>query len=81
LKLHYGDLADGTCLRRIVEDVKPHEVYNLAAQSHVRVSFLEPEYTADVTGVGALRLFDVIRDVEAKLGWKVKVYQAGSSEM
>ena len=71
LKLHYGDLADGTVLRRIVEAVKPHEVYNLAAQSHVRVSFLEPEYTADVTGLGALRLLDVLRDVEENLGWKV----------
>ncbi len=70
LKLHYGDLADGTVLRRIVEAVKPHEVYNLAAQSHVRVSFLEPEYTADVTGLGALRLLDVLRDVEENLGWK-----------
>jgi GDPmannose 4,6-dehydratase len=57
-------------LRRIVEAVKPHEVYNLAAQSHVRVSFLEPEYTADVTGLGALRLLDVLRDVEENLGWK-----------
>jgi GDPmannose 4,6-dehydratase len=71
LKLHYGDLSDGTVLRRIVEAVKPHEVYNLAAQSHVRVSFLEPEYTADVTGLGALRLLDVLRDVEENLGWKV----------
>ncbi len=53
----------------------------MAAQSHVRVSFLEPEYTADVTGLGALRLYDVIRDVEPRLGYRVKIYQAGSSEM
>ncbi len=74
-------MADGTVLRRIVEVVKPHEVYNLAAQSHVRVSFLEPEYTGDVTGLGVLRLLDVIRDVEENLGWKMKYYQASSSEM
>ena len=81
LKLHYGDLADGTVLRRIVEQVKPHEVYNLAAQSHVKVSFLEPEYTGDVTGLGVLRLLDVLRDVEENLKWKIRFYQAGSSEM
>ena len=81
LKLHYGDLADGTVLRRIVEDVKPHEIYNLAAQSHVKVSFLEPEYTGDVTSMGVLRLLDVIRDVEQNLKLKIRFYQAGSSEM
>ncbi len=81
LTLHYGDMADATVLRRVVGTVMPHEIYNLAAQSHVRVSFLEPEYTGDVTGLGALRLLDVIRDVEENLGWRIKCYQASSSEM
>ena len=56
LKLHYGDLSDGTGLRRILEHVQPDEIYNLGAQSHVRVSFDQPEYTADVVGTGTLRL-------------------------
>ena len=81
LFLHYGDLADGTVLRRIVEAVAPDEVYNLAAQSHVKVSFLEPEYTADVTGAGALRLFEVLRDYCLCEKREVRIYQAGSSEM
>jgi len=80
-KLHFGDLTDGTALRRVMEQVKPHEVYNLAAQSHVKVSFLEPEYTADVVALGALRLLDVVRDVEINLPYKIRLYQAGSSEM
>ena len=81
LFLHHGDLADGTGLRRIVEAVEPDEVYHLAAQSHVRVSFDQPEYTADVVGVGALRLFDSVRDYQQRTGKGVRVYQAGSSEM
>jgi GDPmannose 4,6-dehydratase len=81
LFLHHGDLADGTGLRRIVEAVEPDEVYHLAAQSHVRVSFDQPEYTADVVGVGALRLFDSVRDYQQRTGKEVRVYQAGSSEM
>src|SRR5690242_213719 len=60
--LHYGDLADGTSLRRILERVKPDEVYNLGAQSHVRVSFDQSEYTADVVATGALRLLEAVRD-------------------
>ena len=81
LFLHYGDLTDGTGLRRIIERIAPDEVYNLAAQSHVRVSFDQPEYTADVVGTGALRLFESVRDFEQRVGRRVKVYQAGSSEM
>ncbi len=81
LFLHYGDVTDGTALRRIVEAVRPDEVYHLAAQSHVRVSFDEPEYTADVVGLGALRLFECVRDYLAHGGGPVRVYQAGSSEM
>src|SRR5947209_6036828 len=62
LRLHYGDVADGTGLSRIVESVQPDEIYNLAAQSHVRVSFDQPEYTADVVATGALRVLEAVRD-------------------
>lgn len=81
LFLHYGDLSDGTVLRRILEKVRPEEVYNLGAQSHVRVSFDEPEYTVDVVALGSLRLLEAIRDFQDRTGKQVKFYQAGSSEM
>jgi GDPmannose 4,6-dehydratase len=81
LFLHYGDLADGTVLRRIIEAVEPDEVYNLGAQSHVRVSFDEPEYTADVDALGTLRLLECVRDYVRRCGRQVRFYQAGSSEM
>ncbi|WP_304824171.1 GDP-mannose 4,6-dehydratase [Candidatus Binatus sp.] len=81
LQLHYGDLGDGTGMRRIIELVKPDEVYNLAAQSHVRISFDQPEYTADVVGLGALRLLEALRDHNARRGRSARLYQAGSSEM
>jgi GDPmannose 4,6-dehydratase len=81
LQLHYGDLGDATGLRRIIELTKPDEVYNLAAQSHVRISFDQPEYTADVVGLGALRLLEAIRDHNTRHGRQVRFYQAGSSEM
>jgi GDPmannose 4,6-dehydratase len=81
LFLHYGDVGDGTGLRRILEKVKPDEVYNLAAQSHVRVSFDQPEYTADVVATGMLRLLEALRDYSNLSGRKVRIYQAGSSEM
>ncbi len=81
LFLHYGDLADGTALRRLLEKVEPDEVYNLGAQSHVKVSFEEPEYTADVVGLGGLRLLEAVRDYQGRTGKAVRVYQAGSSEM
>ncbi|HEY6417638.1 MAG TPA: GDP-mannose 4,6-dehydratase [Candidatus Binataceae bacterium] len=81
LHLHYGDLGDGTGLRRIIEQVRPDEVYNLAAQSHVRISFDQPEYTADVVGLGALRLLEAIRDHNKRHGRTTRFYQAGSSEM
>jgi GDPmannose 4,6-dehydratase len=77
LKLHYGDLTDSARLAAIVEDVRPEEVYNLGAQSHVRVSFDEPEYTADVVGMGTLRLLEAVRRIVPK----AKYYQASSSEM
>lgn len=81
LQLHYGDLGDATGLRRIIEQTRPDEVYNLAAQSHVRISFDQPEYTADVVGLGALRLLEAIRDHNQRHGRSVRYYQAGSSEM
>jgi GDPmannose 4,6-dehydratase len=77
LLLHYGDLVDQNSLVRTLSLVQPDEVYNLAAQSHVKVSFDMPEYTADVTAMGVLRLLDGVRE----LGLRCRVYQAGSSEM
>jgi len=81
LFLHYGDLTDGTTLRRILEEVQPVEIYNLGAQSHVRVSFDSPEYTVDAVGMGTLRLLEAIRDYQRRTGIQVRFYQAGSSEM
>ena len=77
LRLHYGDLSDASALARLLERVKPDEIYNLAAQSHVRVSFDCPEYTTDITATGAVRLLEAIRET----GIKPKFYQASSSEM
>ena len=81
LTLHYGDLADGSAMRNVLEAVKPDEVYNLGAQSHVKVSFEVPEYTADVVALGTLRLLDALRDHVGRSGRAVRYYQAGSSEM
>jgi GDPmannose 4,6-dehydratase len=81
LFLHYGDLTDGVTLRRILELVKPVEIYNLGAQSHVRVSFDSPEYTVDSVGMGTLRLLEAIRDYRQRTNIDVRFYQAGSSEM
>ncbi len=81
LFLHYGDLSDATGLRGILERVRPQEVYNLGAQSHVKVSFEQPEYTADVVATGTLRLLDALRDYMRGSGEQVRFYQAGSSEM
>jgi GDPmannose 4,6-dehydratase len=80
LHLHYGDMADGASLRKIIERAKAAEIYNLAAQSHVRVSFDQAEYTADVVGTGTLRLLEAVREY-AESGHPVRFYQAGSSEM
>jgi GDPmannose 4,6-dehydratase len=77
--LHYGDLTDSSNLIRIVQEIKPDEIYNLAAQSHVAVSFLEPEYTANADGLGALRLLEAIRI--AGLQKVTKFYQASTSEL
>jgi GDPmannose 4,6-dehydratase len=81
LFLHYGDLSDGTALRRVLERACPDEIYNLGAQSHVKVSFEEPEYTADADALGTLRLLESVRDYAARTNHAVKFYQAGSSEM
>lgn len=80
LYLHYGDMSDGGSLRKIVDQAKPVEIYNLAAQSHVRVSFDQPQYTADVVATGTLRLLEAVREY-AESGNTVRYYQAGSSEM
>lgn len=79
--LHYGDVADGGAMSRIVRLVAPNEVYNLAAQSHVRVSFDQPVYTADASGIGTLRLLEAVRDFESASGQRCRFYQASSSEM
>ena len=81
LLMHYGDLADSMGLRKLIGQVKPNEIYNLGAQSHVRVSFDQPEYTADVVGTGVLRMLEAVRDFQQASGQQVKLYQAGSSEM
>jgi GDPmannose 4,6-dehydratase len=77
LFLHYGDLTDGSRLATLIAEIKPDEIYNLAAQSHVRVSFDEPEYTADTTGLGTIRLLEAIRHSAPE----ARFYQASSSEM
>ncbi|MDR7555996.1 MAG: GDP-mannose 4,6-dehydratase [Armatimonadota bacterium] len=81
LFLHYGDLTDGTNLRVLLERIQPDEVYNLGAQSHVRVSFDQPEYTANVVALGTLRLLEAVRDYQQRTGRAVRYFQAGSSEM
>ena len=77
LKLYYGDMTDSSNLNRILEKVQPNEIYNLAAQSHVKVSFEVPEYTADVDGLGVLRFLDAIKEI----GLQTKFYQASTSEL
>jgi len=79
LKLHYGDLSDASSLEKIIDQVEPAEVYNLGAQSHVRVSFDEPIYTADIVGMGSLRLLEAVKNTGAAK--TTRIYQASSSEM
>ena len=81
LFLHFADLTDSTGLRRVLETALPDEIYNLGAQSHVKVSFENPEYTADSVAIGTLRLLDCMRDHAEHSGRQVRFYQAGSSEM
>jgi GDPmannose 4,6-dehydratase len=77
LSLHYGDLSDASALSRLIGQIQPEEIYNLAAQSHVRVSFDSPEYTSDITALGTIRLLEAIRES----GTRPRFYQASSSEM
>ena len=77
LRLHYGDLTDGSNISRLIERLSPHEIYNLGAQSHVKVSFDVPEYTAEVDAVGTIRLLDAVKDT----GIDTRFYQASTSEM
>ncbi len=79
LHLHYGDLTDSTNLIRIIQEVQPDEIYNLAAMSHVHVSFETPEYTANADGIGTLRILEAVRLLG--LTKKTKIYQASTSEL
>lgn len=81
LTLHFGDLSDANTIRKLIYKIQPDEIYNLGAQSHVRVSFDIPEYTANITGLGTLRVLETIKDYEEHTGKKAKFYQASSSEM
>lgn len=81
LVLHHGDLADANTVRKLIYKIQPEEIYNLGAQSHVRVSFDIPEYTGNITGLGTLRILEAVKDFEEHTGGKVKFYQASSSEM
>jgi GDPmannose 4,6-dehydratase len=81
LFLHYGDSTDAAGLGKILQRIRPTEVYNLGAQSHVKVSFEQPEYTGNVDALGSLRLLDAVRDVQEATGEQVRFYQAGTSEM
>lgn len=81
LSLHYADLTDANGLSRLVRTIRPTEVYNLGAQSHVKVSFSQPLYTADATGVGAIRILEAVRDFQEQTGYEIRFYQASSSEM
>jgi GDPmannose 4,6-dehydratase len=81
VRLHHGDLTDGASLRLLLDRIQPDEVYNLGAQSHVRVSFDIPEYTADTIAMGTLRLLDALRHYVDQRGLAIRCYQAGSSEM
>lgn len=81
LFLHYGDMSDTSSIESILNKVKPDEVYNLAAMSHVRVSFDIPEYTSDIDGIGVLRILDCIKNLEKNLNKRIKFYQAGTSEL
>ncbi|MBK9041585.1 MAG: GDP-mannose 4,6-dehydratase [Bdellovibrionales bacterium] len=79
LHLHYGDLSDASCLEKLIDKIEPTEIYNLGAQSHVRVSFDEPIYTGDIVGMGTLRMLEAIKNVGAARD--IRFYQASSSEM
>ena len=81
LTLHFADLTDGSRLSQLVHLIQPSEVYNLAAQSHVQVSFEQPIYTADATGLGTVRLLEAVRELQEQSGSQIRFFQASSSEM
>jgi GDPmannose 4,6-dehydratase len=81
MHLHYGDLTDANCLARLVARIQPNEVYNVGAQSHVKVSFEQPIYTGDATGVGAAKLLEAVRETQDATGQEIRYYQASTSEM
>jgi GDPmannose 4,6-dehydratase len=81
LKLHFGDLCDGSCVFSLINDIQPDEVYNLGAQSHVKVSFEVPEYTAQSDGLGVIRFLDAIKKYQDRTGNIIKFYQASTSEL
>ncbi|MCC7192783.1 MAG: GDP-mannose 4,6-dehydratase [Phycisphaeraceae bacterium] len=81
LHLHYADLSDANGLSKLVRQTKPTEVYNLGAQSHVRVSFDQPIFTGEATGLGAIRLLEAVRDYQESSGYQIRYYQASSSEL
>ncbi|MFW6336790.1 MAG: GDP-mannose 4,6-dehydratase, partial [Phycisphaeraceae bacterium] len=81
LHLHYGDLTDANGLARLIARVKPTEVYNVGAQSHVRVSFDQPIYTAEATATGAIKLLEAVREFQDDSGYQIRYYQASTSEM
>src|SRR3989344_1338641 len=79
--LYYGDLSDAGNIRKLIFKIQPNEFYHFGAQAHVRVSFDMPEYTADITGLGTIRILEAIKDLQEQIGKKIKFYQASSSEM
>jgi GDPmannose 4,6-dehydratase len=81
LNLYYGDVTDSSCLSRIIRKILPDEIYNLAAQSHVKVSFQEPVYTTNSVSIGTLNILEIIRDIKEDLDKSIRFYQASSSEM
>lgn len=81
LNLYYGDVTDSSCLSRIIRKILPDEIYNLAAQSHVKVSFQEPVYTSNSVSIGTLNILEIVRDIKEDLNKSIKFYQASSSEM
>lgn len=79
--LHHGDMTDSSCISSLINKIKPDEIYNLAAQSHVKVSFDQPVYTCDVDAIGTVKILEAVRDAQQIIGKQVRFYQASSSEM
>ena len=81
LKLLYGDLADASSINNIIREVMPDEIYNLGAQSHVKISFETAEYTGDVDGLGVVRILEAVRKIKEETGKSIRFYQASTSEL